>query len=270
MHYGFIGAGSLGEAMIHGLLRSGIASASDFFILDKLSQQKMIDKYNVRGVASYEEMANNADIIFVAVKPVNCAEVYSGLAPYVKAGGPVLVSTAAGVGIAEIYGMLGGETNLQTQVIRIMPNINACIMQSTTALCASANTKDVNITKVTECLEAIGKVFSIEEEHFGIFTAIACCSPAFTYMYIDALAGGALKAGMNKKEALKIAAHAVAGSAQLLLNSDAHPYELVDMVCSPAGMTLNGVTALSKSGFTASVTGAVGECLSWRKTKELS
>ena len=97
--------------------------------------------------------------------------------------------------------------------------------------------------------------------HFSVFGAIAGCAPAFSYMYIDSLARAAVKNGMDKKTALTVAAQTVLGSAEMILESDAHPWELVDRVCSPGGTTIEGVTSLQKDGFESAVQNAVDRAI---------
>jgi len=108
---------------------------------------------------------------------------------------------------------------------------------------------------------SVGIARELPEEVFPVFTAIAGCSPAFTYMYIDALARAAVRLGMNKKQAGEIAAAAVIGSAKVLTRSDEHAWALIDQVCSPGGSTIEGVCALQAGGFEAAVNAAVTACV---------
>lgn len=110
---------------------------------------------------------------------------------------------------------------------------------------------------VNRVFSACGKIVYVEEEQFPIFSAIAGCSPAFAYLYIDSLARAGVKHGMNKKTALEIAAQTVLGSAKLILESGEHPWELIDQVCSPGGTTIEGVLSLQENGFETEITKAV-------------
>ena len=255
MTYGFLGAGNMGRAMIEGMICSGI-HPSDIVVRDKLSQQAVTDMYKVCGADSYEELFSLSDMVFVVVKPKDCADAYAELLPFIKTYKRILVSVAAGVALSQIYGMIGETIPL----VRIMPNLAARYCLSPTAMCPGHTAGAEDISAVTAALDTFGESFIIEEDHFNIFTSVASCSPAFTFMYIDALARAALSYGMDKKTAEKIAALSVAGAAELLKNSGQHPYELIDRVCSPGGMTLEGVQNLFESGFTASVMRAVSAC----------
>ena len=115
---------------------------------------------------------------------------------------------------------------------------------------------------------SIGEVIALDEKFFSAFGVVAGAAPAFAYMFIDELARAAVKIGMNKKTALKIAAQTVLGSAKMIAQSGEHPYELVDRVCSPGGTTIEGVAALNENGFSNAVMQAV--TAAFEKDKKLS
>ena len=263
MRYGFIGAGNLGGAMIEGMARSKIIDPANIAVFDKLTQERVINDFSVLGAKSYEDLVLKSDIIFVAVKPNDCPPVFSGISPYLKESNCIVVSTAAGISLAQIQDMLGWPV----PAARIMPNLNARFNKSATAVCAGTTVNKASLDALLECLKSIGEVFCIEEKHFSVFTAIASCSPAFTYMYIDALARAALKFGLNKQLAQQIAACSVSGSAEYLSNSPFHPYELIDMVCSPGGVTLEGINELMEGGFEPLIIRAITACVA--KDKQL-
>ena len=251
MKYGFIGAGNLGGAMIEGMVNGG-AVKSDIYVFDKFTQADVTAAYGVNGAVSPEALVDAVDIVFVAVKPKDCAEVFAAVGARLR-GPQVVVSTAAGVALSDIDKMLGVTAN----TVRVMPNINARYGYSATAVCSGAHADEASVEAVLACLRTFGEIYMIEENYFNVFAAVASCSPAFTYMYIDALARAALKLGLNKKQAEQIAAQSVAGSAIALARSGRHPYELVDAVCSPGGMTAEGVAELLDSDFISATMRAV-------------
>ncbi|HBF65306.1 MAG TPA: hypothetical protein DDW34_05620 [Clostridium sp.] len=130
-----------------------------------------------------------------------------------------------------------------------MPNINAKIGASTTGLCVNSFVSPPQKHLVKEIFETIGTVAEIEESQFSIFSVIGGASVAFAYLYMDALAHAALKAGMPKKQALQLTAETVLGSAKMVLESGEAPWPLIDQVCSPGGTTIEGVTTLQGGGF---------------------
>ena len=142
-------------------------------------------------------------------------------------------------------------------IVRVMPNINARVGASTVAFCANASVADEQKKLVETMLCTIGTVTELPESMFSVFTAIAGSSPAFTYIYIDALARAAVQAGMPKAQALQIAASSVFGSAKLVMESGEHPYALADSVCSPSGTTIDGVLTLQENAFESTVHKAI-------------
>lgn len=256
MSLGFIGAGNMGGAIISGFIKSGKVKACEINVIRKNRDalDKMADEMGINPVYSYAELVEKSDFIFLAVKPVMFPAVINEIKESLKGTAKVVVSMAAGLTTDGICEMLGYDF----PVIRIMPNVNAHIMSSTTALCKNSFADSEILSKVQDMFSAIGEAVLVDEGQFAVFSAIAGCSPAYVYMFIDALAKGAVKMGMNKKLALKIAASAVAGSAKMVsANDKIHPGELVDMVCSPGGTTIEGVCTLDEYGFTSAVAKAV-------------
>jgi pyrroline-5-carboxylate reductase len=254
MKLGFIGAGNMGGAVIRGLIESGAAKAEDINVIRKNAEaaKKMADELGVKIYNDYKSFAEDSDVLFVAVKP----NVFPTLLPEISGflnAEKIIVSMAAGISTERVEELLG----FKLPVIRIMPNVNASIRLSATAVCRNDAVSDKVYTDVKKLLEGIGLVTEVPENQFAIFTAIAGCSPAYVYMFIDALAKGAVKAGMNKQKALEIAAYAVYGSAALCGKSSEHPAKLCDNVCSPGGTTIEGVCTLDEYKFTAGVTAAV-------------
>jgi pyrroline-5-carboxylate reductase len=130
-----------------------------------------------------------------------------------------------------------------------MPNINAKVLASESGYCANENCTSEQKKMVYDMFSAVGSAIEIPEKFFSIFGVIAGSSPAFAYIYINALAKAAVKAGMPKAQAMEIAANTVLGSAKMVLESNEHPCKLADMVCSPGGTTIEGVCALDEMGF---------------------
>lgn len=260
MKVGFIGAGNMGTAIFKGFISSGAVKKEDIYIIrrnrDELKKQAA--ENGVNGCESYKEAVENSDILFLAVKPVMLGEALKAIRPYVKEKMPLVVSMAAGISTSDIEEMLDIKA---LRVVRIMPNVNAAVSMSVTAVCGGKNATAEDVDLVKGLFNSIGTTAEADENLFAVFTAIAGCSPAYVYMFINALAEGALKAGMNKRQAIAIAAGAVMGSAKTVLETGAHPEELNDMVCSPGGTTIEGVCALKERGFEAAVIEAVSRSI---------
>lgn len=254
MNIGFIGAGNMGGAIIRGFVKSGKVKAENIIVnrKNKAELKAMAESIGVKTAETTVD-ACKCDILFLAVKPVMFKTVIDEIKDTVERENPLVVSMAAGLSTENIQKMFGFDT----RIIRIMPNINAEILMSATSLCKNNNASDEDLAVVKDLLSSIGLATEVAESQFGIFSAIAGCSPAYVYAFIDALARGAQKMGMNKKLALEIAANAVVGSASMFLNSNEHPQALVDKVCSPGGTTIEGLCTLEEYKFSAGIVKAV-------------
>ena len=155
------------------------------------------------------------------------------------------------------------ESNLKckAKIVRVMPNINAKVGEAISAYCFNDSVTGEDKTNVESLLNGIGQVLCLDESYFPLFGVIGGCGPAFAYMFIDAMARAGVKNGMKKSDALKISAQTVLGSAKMILESDEHPWQLIDNVCSPGGTTIEGVTSLQADGFEAAVHNAVDKAL---------
>ena len=142
-------------------------------------------------------------------------------------------------------------------IVRVMPNVNAQALMSTSCFTCSENVTDEEKEVVKTMFGEVGSIVEIEEHQFAVFTAVGCASPAFTYIYIDALARAGVKWGLPKDVALDIASSSVLGSAKMVMESDKHPFGLMDEVCSPGGTTIEGVCQLQDNNFMSTVEKAV-------------
>lgn len=163
-----------------------------------------------------------------------------------------MISIAAGKTLASLEELLGEGLPL----IRVMPNINAKVNESISAFCGNRLTEEGHKAVVRRIFEAVGEVIELEEKLFSAFSVIASCSPAYTLLYVDALAQAGVQFGIPKPLALKIASQAVLGTTRLLQETGEHPRALADQVCSPGGTTIAGVCSLQKDAFEAAVVAA--------------
>ena len=253
MKFGFIGAGNMAGAIIKGMtIGTNSFDGKDIFITSKTvtSAQKLADICGAVAVETAAEVAAESDVLVLAVKPHVLASVVPALQEEIEGKKPLVVSIAAGKPLDYLASLLPAGT----PIVRVMPNINAKIGAATNGMCVNEYVTEEQKKIVKEMFETIGTVIEVDENHFGIFTVLAGSAPAFAYMYMDALARAAVKAGMPKKQALEIAAATVEGSARMVLESGEHPMALVDQVCSPGGTTIEGVAALQANGFEATLT----------------
>jgi len=259
MKTGFIGSGNMAGAIIKGAVKNGI-NAKDIYTydLDGSKVSELVNSCGIISAASNRQIAEECEIIILAVKPHLLRGVLEDLKENLNSQRHVLVSIAAGTSI-EMLENFACVSNIP--VIRIMPNINAIALESMTSICRNSHVDDEKYEYVKNLFAKVGRVMELEENFFGIFGALAGSSPAFSYLFIDSLAKAAHKAGLPKAKALEIAAQAVLGSAAMLLSSDQHPWELIDSVCSPGGTTIEGICALEDNGFQAAVVKCLDACM---------
>ena len=265
MNIGFIGCGNMAGAIIDGIIKNEIISESDINIYDvfKPAVENTLSKYKVNPCESARDVARKSDAVILAVKPNVISSVLENINPVLEEKSTLIISIAAGKTISFLRNSLTHDN----RIIRVMPNINAKVGEAISAYTANSFATNEDKELCENLFGGIGKVMYLDEAQFPLFGVIGGCSPAFTYMFIDSLARAGVKNGMAKDTALYVAAQAVLGSAKMILESEEHPWELVDKVCSPGGTTIEGVSSLQNDGFEKSVLNAVNKAV--EKDKKL-
>lgn len=254
MTIGFIGLGNMAGAIIRGLRKSETFAHTPILGSD-LDQSKLgtfRDEYNVRIMQDAVATALEADMLVLAVKPQGLDALLPQIKPVLRAA-QLILTIAAGKSL-RYYAEKIGEN---IPVVQIMPNVNAKVGASVSALCANKWVTEKMMEQAKAIFSAVGTVNVLPEHLIGAFSAIGGAAPAFVYLFIDALASAGIKAGMPRALAEKIAAEMVEGSARLVLSSNEHPRALVDQVTSPGGTTIEGVHKLAALGFEHAVHEAV-------------
>lgn len=253
MKYGFIGLGNMASAIINGMISSEQFAPAAIYGINRSHEKTaaLMNKYSINEAQSIAHLMAEVDVIIIAVKPQMFNQVMPAIQQHLK-NHHLIISIAAGKSLEYLHEQLG-ETNA---IFRVMPNINATIGASTS--CYSTTSASSNQKALIEQLfSTVGTIVELPENLFSIFTSIGCASPAFTYLYIDSLARAAVREGMPKDMALQIAASSVLGSAQMVLQSQSHPWTLIDQVCSPGGTTIQGITSLQVNHFESTIYEAV-------------
>ena len=253
MIYGFIGAGNMGGALLRGYLKAGGASAADILITEKSAERRkaLQAELGVGACESIAELVRKADVILLAVKPNLFEEVLpqaaEGYSPQ-----KVVVTMAAGVSISFVESYLGKDA----KVIRIMPNTPAMVGEAMTAVCRNGNVEDALFASIFRMFTSVGRAQEIPETLMDCVVGVSGSSPAYTYMYIDALADAAVKNGMPKQQAVAFAAQSALGAAKMVLETGVDPVQLRINVCSPGGTTIEAVETLQKNGFEKNIAAA--------------
>ena len=259
MKIGVIGLGNMATAIIGGLLAKKLVEPENVIGYDKFDAavQKIKANYNITTVTSEAEVAGAADVLFLAVKPNVLSEVLGKISASIKKE-TVIISIAAGKTLKFIEEGLGRS---DCKLVRTMPNTPALVLEGCTGVCPNENVTKEELQKVMEILGAFSKASVVPEKLMDVVVGISGSSPAYVFMFIEAMADAAVVAGMPRAQAYEMCAQAVLGSAKLLLETGKHPGELKDMVCSPGGTTIEAVKVLEEKGFRASVMDATLACI---------
>ncbi|MBQ3906017.1 MAG: pyrroline-5-carboxylate reductase [Lachnospiraceae bacterium] len=256
---GFIGLGNMATAIIGGLIAKKMVKPVNVIGYDKAEAAvvKAKDNYKITTAINEAEVAAAADYLFLAVKPNVLPEVLPKIGSVVNKK-TVIISIAAGKTLAFLENGLGRK---DVKIVRCMPNTPALVLEGCTGACANANVTKKELDEVIKLLGSFGKASVVPEKLMDVVVGISGSSPAYVFMFIEAMADAAVLAGMPRAQAYEFSAQAVLGSAKLLLETGKHPGELKDMVCSPGGTTIEAVKVLEEMGFRASVMDAVEACI---------
>lgn len=258
MKIGFIGLGNMADAMIAGMLRKDIVKPEDIIGSAKTeaTREKMKAKYDICVSSKNTDVAAQADILILAVKPQFMEDVISEIRDAVRLQ-TLIISIAAGKTLAWIENAFGKTVKL----VRCMPNTPALVGEGCTGVCVNARVSAGETDASIKLMESFGKASLVPERLMDAVGAVSGSSPAYVFMFIEAMADAGVAAGMPRAQAYEFAAQAVYGSAKLVLESGKHPGELKDMVCSPGGTTIQGVRVLEEKGMRGAVMDALSACV---------
>ncbi len=253
---GFIGMGNMGFAMLKACV--DVFDKSEIIATDKNTQlaQARVAETGIVGASSNEEVVKNAKYIVLAVKPQFYNEVYKSIEDYITKD-HVVISLAPGITTGQVKDALGFDL----KVVRIMPNTPAAVKAGMTGITYDESQfTQTEIFFLNEFFGSFGKYKKVPEAMMDVVTCASGSSPAYVYIFIEALADSIVALGMPRDDAYVFAAQTVLGSAKMVLESGEHPAVLKDRVCSPAGTTIEGVKMLEECGFRNAVIKATEAC----------
>ena len=255
---GFIGCGNMGKTMLSGVLESGKCAKADVLVSAKTeaTREKIKSQFDIKVTADNKEVAEFADVLFLAVKPQYYAEVIDQIKDVVR-DDTIVISIAPGKSL-EWFDQAFGK---QLKVIRTMPNTPAMVKEGMMGMCPNELVTDEETALVKDICDGFSETEIITENLMDVVTAVSGSSPAYVFMFIEAMADAAVAGGMPRQQAYKFVAQAVLGSAKMVLETGKHPGELKDMVCSPAGTTIQAVRVLEEKGMRSAVIEAMMKCL---------
>ena len=258
MKYGFIGCGNMGGA----IARCVSKSTKDILLSDPSPLTKELAR-DLGAVCGNNQEAASCHRLVLGVKPHMMKDMLAPLQPVLAEKKPLIITMAAGLEIRQIEQFAG----IRLPIIRIMPNTPVGIGSGVILYCRNDLVDDETLQDVLHDLRFAGVLGALEERLIDAGSALSGSSPAFVYMFIEALADGAVACGIPRAKAMEYAAATVVGAGRMVLESGKHPGELKDAVCSPGGSTIAGVRTLEQHGFR----GAVIDCIinTYDRNKEL-
>lgn len=245
---GFIGCGNMGGAILYGALQSGVLTKENAYVYDiNPAMMEKAGKWGVNLMTDDESVCLSSDLILLAVKPQNAAE---ALLQCKKAlDGKAIMSIVAGVTVERLKNMIDGSP----RILRIMPNTPAMVFEGAFALCSDNDLAVEELDTAKSICQSIGAVELVPEHLIDTVCGLSGGGPAYVAMFIEAMADGAVKQGLPRAAAYRLAAQTCLGTAKMILEMGIHPGELKDMVTSPGGTTIEGCEALEKGGMRAAV-----------------
>lgn len=259
---GFIGIGNMGYAMMKGALTEYRKEDLLFSSVDTARNVEVTEETGVAHVSSNVEVVRQCKYIILAIKP----QIYDIVLNEIKevvTPDKVIISIAPGITTDDVRNNLRSDS----KIVRVMPNTSVLVNEGMSGLCfGSVELSEEEKDTVVRFFESFGKCEVVDEELMNAVVCVSGSSPAYVYMFIEALADGAVKYGIPRDKAYVFAAQTVLGAAKMVLETNEHPGRLKDNVCSPGGTTIAGVAALEEYGFRNAIIKATDLC--YQKTVE--
>ncbi|XP_008327795.2 pyrroline-5-carboxylate reductase 1, mitochondrial-like [Cynoglossus semilaevis] len=272
MSVGFIGAGQLTHALVRGFSAAGViathritASSPD----TDLPTVQGLRKMGINFTTSNKETVNKSDVLFLAVKPDIIPFVLEEIGPDIEER-HLIVSCAAGVTISSIEKKL-----LQfcpaPKVMRCMTNTPVVVREGATVYATGTHAEVEDERLLEQLMASVGYCTEVEEDLIDAVTGLSGSGPAYAFTAVDALADGGVKMGLPRRLAVRLGAHALLGAARMLLDSEQHPGQLKDNVCSPGGATIHALHVMESGGFRSLLINAVeASCVRTKKLQFLA
>jgi pyrroline-5-carboxylate reductase len=240
---GVIGVGKLGEALISGLLKQGDLQVSDITgsVHYDASVDRVKQRLGIETTLDNLQLAKDRDIIIIAVKPQNMDKVVREIAGQLRPN-QLLISVAASVTTNFVEERLSGAI----PVVRAMPNTPSVMNAGMTGLCLGKHALAEHKQIAEAIFNCVGKTVFVDENLMDGVTALSASGPAYLYVVIESLAEAGVKLGISREVSTLLAAQTMYGAARMVLESNAHPALLKDMVTTPAGCTIDGLMELEE------------------------
>ena len=251
-----LGCGTMGEAIVRGLLRAGGLKPGQIFATDRRSEvvRALHEKHGIRTTSQNLEACRAADVVLVCVKPHEVAAALNSDEVRAALAGKLVISIAAGVRLEQLAGWLPGSA-----VIRAMPNTPCLIGEGMTVIARGRGVTDQQAALAMEIFCAVGRCVEAEDKSMDAVTSLNASGPAFAYMILEALTDGGVRMGLRRDAAVEIAAQMFQGAARMVLQTGMHPAALKDQVTTPAGCTIAGLLIMEDGRIRSVLARAVEE-----------
>lgn len=257
MKLGFIGCGNMAGAMMGGIIENGIFKPEEIIGADVFPQgREHVQKaYGIHVTDSNKEVVEKAEVVVLSVKPQFYETVIADIRDVVRPE-QIIITIAPGKTLTWLAGQFGKDV----KIVRTMPNTPAMVSEGMTGAVPNEHMTKEEIDYVCKILSGFGRVEIITEQLMDVVVSVSGSSPAYVFIFIEAMADAAVAEGMPRNLAYEFAAQAVLGSAKMVLATKKHPGELKDMVCSPGGTTIEAVRVLEDRGLRSAVFEAMEAC----------
>jgi pyrroline-5-carboxylate reductase len=251
-----LGAGTMGEAIVRGLLHSKRLKPTQIFATDRRPEvvKALKEKHGIRATASNVEACKAADVVVVCVKPHEVGPAVSAPDTRKALDGKLVISIAAGVRLEQLSGWLP-----ESQVIRAMPNTPCLIGEGMTVIARGKSVTDEQAEQAKEIFRCVGRCIEADDKLMDAVTSLNGSGPAFAYIILEALADGGVRMGLRRDTAVEIAAQMFQGAARMVLETGMHPAALKDQVTTPAGCTIAGLLTMEDGRIRSVIARAVEE-----------
>lgn len=258
-----IGGGRMGRALVQGMLGANVVRPTQVIVADPSESCRAWWQDHVPGVtvtADNEQAVAAGQFVWLAVKPDQVGQVARAHAGLLAER--LVVSVAAGISLRQLTDAAGTQ-----RAVRVMPNTPCLVGAGASAFCRAAGASDADAAAVQTMLAAVGDAVEVPETMMDAVTGLSGSGPAYVFLIIEALADGAVAAGLPRATAMRLATQTVLGAAKMVAVTGEHPGALKDAVASPAGTTIAGLAVLEENGVRGALIAAVGTAA--RRSREL-
>ncbi len=239
---GFLGAGSIVEAMLGGIIKKELLPAGQILVTNRSNNERLCqlsDQFGVAATRNIEQLINDSDILILAMKPKDAQEACLRLRNLVTER-HLVISVIAGISTERLNEWL----DVSCPIIRTMPNTSSAVGLSATGISQGCFASAEHLAIASRIFESIGSVYAVPEEELDIVTGLSGSGPAYIYYLVEAMEGAGTKAGLSPMMARQLTVQTLLGAAQMLLHTREEPAVLRRKVTSPGGTTQAGLEVL--------------------------